>query len=93
MKFNSQYIHFTYKCTNAIISVLIKRLIFCVQKISELFLVEVQLSAHFTYKYTNATVGFTVFLYIVALVHKKRMWTITCLVVGLAMSPLALADL
>jgi hypothetical protein len=56
LKFNSQYVHFTYKCTNAIISVLIKRLISCVQEISAGFLVEVQLSVHFTYKYTNAII-------------------------------------
>jgi hypothetical protein len=41
----------------------------------------------------NHTAGFTIFPSFVTLVHKNCMWTITCLVVGLAMSPLALADL
>jgi hypothetical protein len=43
-----------------------------------------------TYILTSCgTVGFRMFPYIAAQVHKNRMWTITCLVLGLARSPLA----
>ena len=41
----------------------------------------------------SSTAGFTIFPSFVALVHKKLYVDHSCLVVGLAMSPLTLADL